>query len=659
MLVAAICATGALGIGLVAGGAPPVAETGAAASPGGASRSARTTASRTQVLVEPQEARGPISPLLYGVNHRYAYHGFGMWDTANDRAYPEFVDQVERAGLTAVRYPGGTIANLFRWKRAIGPLSERERSPHGTASLGEPLTAEFGPDEFGRFVERVGASGSVVVNFATGDADEAADWVEYMTAPLGTNPSGGTAWAEVRAANGHPEPYDVPYWEVANEPYLPAQQYWMAGDSDRPVHELYAFGGSTRFSGQPVGTYDDHSPAAAVSDGTPSQVFYAKYPPVAPGSQTVSVDGATWRQTDDVEASGREDVYELDPETGRIAFGDGTHGNVPPEGAVITISYESGPHDGFVDFYREMKEANPDVRICAALHFESFIEAMGATHPYDCMVRHPYVGRGDVSNDLDVEEYHSQFLAQPETKAASVAETQAQIREHAGPRAGDVSVVVSEYGHLANANPRGVEHYHRSLDEGLYNAEFIRQMIELGIPVALRHSLTDYVFAEPPDGSTAVGAPDNAVISGPAPHFTSQGQAHVFALYTQMFGDRHVRSRVLRSPERELQNGGRLQALTSVASTDEAGNVYVIAINRDPERDVPAEVLTVDYRHSGVAEVWTVNGPSYSSYNTPDEPDRVTIAKQRVAIGASGFDHTFPAHSVTAIKLRGGVAERR
>ena len=79
MLVATICAAGAtLGVGLVAGGGAPGAETGAAASPG----SARATAAMTQLVVESRQERGPISPLLYGVNHRYAYHGFGMWDTA-------------------------------------------------------------------------------------------------------------------------------------------------------------------------------------------------------------------------------------------------------------------------------------------------------------------------------------------------------------------------------------------------------------------------------------------------------------------------------------------------------------------------------------------------------------------------------------------------
>lgn len=49
-------------------------------------------------------------------------------------------------------------------------------------------------------------------------ADEAADWVKYTNAPNdGSNPRGGVDWAAVRAANGHPEPYRVKFWELGNE----------------------------------------------------------------------------------------------------------------------------------------------------------------------------------------------------------------------------------------------------------------------------------------------------------------------------------------------------------------------------------------------------------------------------------------------------------
>ncbi|MEQ7009029.1 alpha-L-arabinofuranosidase C-terminal domain-containing protein [Actinopolymorpha sp. B17G11] len=642
----------AVAVVLLASTAHAVVGVGERNTPTGDATVDATQDPRTRIVVEPARARGAISPLLYGVNHRYAYDGFGMWDSDQHRAYPGLVAQTRAAGVTAVRYPGGTIANTLRWKRAVGPVGQRERSPHGTASFGEPLTAEFGPDEFGQFLEQLDAAGSIVVNFATGDAREAADWVEYMTAPAGSNPGGGTAWADVRADNGHPAPYDIPYWEVANEPDLAAQEYWRSGESAASTHELYAFGGSTRFERQPVATYDDHGPNAAVSNGAAGQVKYAKYPPVATSGQTVLVDGQEWRQVTDLDSAGTEDVYELDRDTGKITFGDGAHGNIPAEDAVITLTYTSGPHDGFVDFYREMKAVNPDIQVCSAMPTVGFLAAMGSEHAYDCVVQHPYVGPNQLSNDLPVEEFRAQFLAQADNRSAVVAAAQERIRTYAGERAEDVSIVVSEYGHLARSNPQGVEHYHRSLDQGLYNAELLRELIDLGgVSVAMRHTLVDYVFAEPPEGSTAVGAPDNAIIAGPGPETVPQGQAHVFTLFTQMMGGTLVASQVVDSPVHMLQNGDHLQAVTALAGTDDRRQLYLIVINRDAHQDVTARVDPVGYRHGSAAEVWTVNGPSYLSYNTPTRPDTVRLTTRTVAVGHGGFTYTFPAHSVTAIKL--------
>lgn len=59
-----------------------------------------------------------------------------------------------------------------------------------------------------------------VYALARGDADDAADLIEYLNAEVGSNPNGGTAWAEARAANGHEEPYNVRYFEIGNEMIL-------------------------------------------------------------------------------------------------------------------------------------------------------------------------------------------------------------------------------------------------------------------------------------------------------------------------------------------------------------------------------------------------------------------------------------------------------
>ena len=74
-------------------------------------------------------------------------------------------------------------------------------------------------------------------------------------------------------------------------------------------------------------------------------------------------------------------------------------------------------------------------------------------------------------------------------------------------------------------------------------------------------------------------------------------------------------------------------------------------INRDHKTDVSASVRLDDYTHGNTASVWTVNGPSYLSYNSSRNPEKVTIQKESRQVGRSTFEHTFPAHSVTDIKL--------
>src|SRR5439155_10556451 len=88
----------------------------------------------------------------------------------------------------------------------------------------EPEPSDFGTDEFIRFCRRVGAEPSITVNVEGSGAtvDEAAAWVEYC------NGSRETKHGALRAANGHPEPYNVRLWEIGNEIWA----NWMRGHSD-------------------------------------------------------------------------------------------------------------------------------------------------------------------------------------------------------------------------------------------------------------------------------------------------------------------------------------------------------------------------------------------------------------------------------------------
>jgi hypothetical protein len=125
-----------------------------------------------------------------------------------------------------------------------------------------------------------------------------------------------------------------------------------------------------------------------------------------------------------------------------------------------------------VDFYEAMKNAAPRINVCASLYGEDFLRTMGSTHPYDCVVRHPYVFPGNLDDALPIAEYHSRFLSLAEEKAALVEETQALFGRYAGARAARIPVVLTEYGQTVDSNPQEFELYHLTLDQACTSPRF-------------------------------------------------------------------------------------------------------------------------------------------------------------------------------------------
>ena len=109
-----------------------------------------------------------------------------------------------------VRWPGGCFADEYHWRDGIGP-GDKRRSTFNANWGGAVEPNSFGTHEFMDFIEQIGAEAYVSVNVGSGTPREAADWLEYMTAPTTI-----TAGKE-RRANGHPEPYRVPFLGIGNE----------------------------------------------------------------------------------------------------------------------------------------------------------------------------------------------------------------------------------------------------------------------------------------------------------------------------------------------------------------------------------------------------------------------------------------------------------
>jgi alpha-L-arabinofuranosidase len=604
---------------------------------------------RAEIVVHPGDGLRTVHPGLFGVNHRYPYEGFGMWDPASDSVYPRFEHRFSAAGFTAMRFPGGSVANTYHWKRAIGPPAQRGLNVHG--HTGQPLTNGFGPDEFGSFVSSQGLQAMMLANFATGTAREAADWVEYMNAPVGTNPNGGVAWASVRASNGHPAPYHVQYWEIGNELYQPGQSFWMGSGSLTERTKKYVFGGSTFIKDQRVGTPSDHRRSAAVSDGSADQSFQVLFPPVRPDKPAeITVDDQPWQRVADVSsAAAGARVYELDPATGTVAFGNGVHGAIPPKGSVVRASYESGPHDGFIDYYRLMKAADPTVEVGSCFWNGQFLSMMGAKHPYDFVVKHLY-SHLPPKGHHGVKQFHDGVMSIAGKRANEVIPLRHAINRHAGSRGKSIGIVVSEFGMSFGHRKGPTRNYLGTMDQAVYSALELQRWMELGIPLAGKQALTYFAPRNPPSGAASLGPPEQALI-GPRPRYIMTATARAYRLLTPNAGGELVRTGIRRNPSRHIYTGKDLKMLSAVTTRSSNGSLYVTIVNKARTWRVPTTV-EVRGRRISSAVVRKLVGPSYLSYNSYHHPGRVSIQTHHQWADGRRIELKVPPHSIVTVKLR-------
>jgi alpha-N-arabinofuranosidase len=136
-------------------------------------------------------------------------------------------EKIKQLKPAFIRWPGGNVAQDYRWMWAIGPRDERVTWTN-LSWKNEPEPGDFGTDEFVAFARAVGAEPSITVNVEGRGAtvDEAAAWVEYCNGPATSK------YGAMRAANGHPAPFGVKFWEVGNEIWGD----WVRGHSDAETY---------------------------------------------------------------------------------------------------------------------------------------------------------------------------------------------------------------------------------------------------------------------------------------------------------------------------------------------------------------------------------------------------------------------------------------
>jgi alpha-L-arabinofuranosidase len=659
--------------GVIAGTCVAVLLLSAVVSVGSDSGTARAETPAIQIVLTTAQTAPVVNPNVFGAITDWASDSMGAYDSKTSKFYPQYVKLLKEAGVKSIRFVDGNSARCcFEWQRAVGPMADRSDGMVLDGLQGQPSTV--GPDELASLVDQIGADGMAITNFDRQSAQDAADWVAYMTAPTSSSPSADPSqpsyWAALRAANGHPAPYPINYWDVGNEEDLDPSGWITGQEVNIGSHSttctdtqdcLYAFGGTTAFANQPVVGYSDLSSAASLSTGAANQTFYASAPPVAPSSQTLYVGGTAWQPVTDLSSAGPSDqVYAIDDSTGEITFGDGVNGAIPPSGSQITLSYQSGPHDGYVQYYAAMKAMNPNIQICSDAENAGFFQAMGTTYPYDCVSWHLALGLGYPSTNLSDNEFmKEEFLAPTAQGAAEVAEQQT-VDQYAGR---DVPVLPTAYGHLAGNQPSDLPNLHLSLIDGLVQADQLEQWISLGVPMADRYQLNDETFA-PGGAPNVIGNPQaayNVLIdsNGQKNGFILTPDGLAMGLMSRLAGQTPIGSQVSGNPTISLQNGLTTPTLTTVATESSSGkDIDLVVVNQSLDGDVTTQVNLAGLMHGRTASVRTLNGASATSYNTPTQPNAVSTIKSRASVGGGSFTYDFPAHSVTLIELKGIKPEK-
>ena len=220
----------------------------------------------------------------------------------------DLMQKLDGLSPSFVRFPGGcwvegdTMAQASRWKRTVGNPMNRWTQPN---LWGYQSTNGLGYHEYLQMCEDLNAAALFVINCGMAHKDhipmdkmeefvqDALDAIEYANGPT------DSTWGKVRAANGHPEPFNLQYIQIGNE--NGGLIYWERYDLfyDR-IREKYPdmkivaneWGGQ-KTNKRPIEILDEHyynNPAFFVNNATRYDDYNRKGPKIYVGEYAVTRD---------------------------------------------------------------------------------------------------------------------------------------------------------------------------------------------------------------------------------------------------------------------------------------------------------------------------------------------------------------------------------
>jgi alpha-N-arabinofuranosidase len=171
---------------------------------------------QVELSVDVSRPGAKIDRNIFGQFAEHLGHGVyeGVW-VGSDSKIPntrgirnDVVAALKAIKVPNVRWPGGCFADEYHWRKGIGSTRAETLNPNWGGVI---ESNSFGTHEFMDFLNQIGADAYLSVNVGSGTPQEAAEWLEYLTAAQ------PTTLAKERAANGHPVPYKIAMLGIGNE----------------------------------------------------------------------------------------------------------------------------------------------------------------------------------------------------------------------------------------------------------------------------------------------------------------------------------------------------------------------------------------------------------------------------------------------------------
>ncbi len=217
-----------------------------------------------------------------------------------------------------LRFPGGNfiegnnLTNAVRWKKTIGDIAQRPG--HMNDAWGYWSTDGFGYHEFLQFCEDMGMEPLYGINCGlalgyngstnnTVPLSQLGPWVQdALDAIQYANGDTSTTWGALRAANGHPAPFNLKFMEIGNEnggSYYNTNyaMFYNAIKSNYPAMHLIACDWGGIPSSAPVEIQDEHYYSSAgtfVSYATKYDSYSRSGPKVFVGEYAVTSGYGTY-----------------------------------------------------------------------------------------------------------------------------------------------------------------------------------------------------------------------------------------------------------------------------------------------------------------------------------------------------------------------------